>query len=88
MTLAPLPYYEASIDVMQEIVQAVNNWPPMNSQHEAFAVLMEEVDELWDCVRIKQKNRDLAKARNEAIQVAATAIRFAVEVCTEERGRK
>jgi hypothetical protein len=71
-----------------EVAKATSAWPPMNSAHEAYAVMLEEVDELWAHVKTKQKSRDLAAMRKEAIQVAAMAIRFAAEVCTEERGRK
>lgn len=74
--------------VEAEVDKAVQNWHPMNSAHEAFAVLKEEVDELWDHVKTNQKRRDLGAMKKEAIQVAAMAIRFAVEVCSEERGRK
>jgi hypothetical protein len=63
-------------------------WGVHNSAHEAYAVLLEEVDELWDHVKTKQDNRSLIEMRKEAIQVAAMALRFAVEVCDEERGRK
>jgi hypothetical protein len=63
-------------------------WPPMNSAHEGYGVLLEEVDELFAHVKTKQKNRDLAKMRAEAIQVAAMALRFAHDVCNEERGRR
>ncbi len=74
--------------VAKEVLAAQAQWPPMNSAHEAFAVMAEEVDELWQHVKAKQGNRDLAAMRREAIQVAAMAVRFAIEVCTEERGRK
>lgn len=75
-------------DVKEEVVEATMTWPPMNSAHEAFAILAEEVDELWDHVKTNQKKRDLEAMRKEAIQVAAMAVRFAAEVCGEERGRK
>ncbi len=75
-------------EVRLEIEKARTAWPPFNSAHEGFGVLSEEVDELWDEVKIKQKNRDLGKMRKEAIQVAAMAIRFADEVCDEINGRK
>lgn len=42
------------------------------SAHEGYAILKEEVDELWDAVRAD----DLDHAAMEAVQVAAMAIRF------------
>ena len=71
-----------------EVETAKQNWPPFNSAHEGFAILMEECDELWDHVRTNQKKRKLDEMQKEAIQVAAMAIRFATEVCSEEAGRK
>lgn len=67
---------------------AAATWPAFNSAHEGFAILAEEVDELWDHVKTNQKRRDIAAMRKEALQVAAMAVRFAIEVCNEERGRK
>lgn len=75
-------------EVCDEVSTAMDNWPAMNSAHEAYGVLLEETDELWDHVKTNQKRRDLVAMRKEAIQVAAMAIRFAVEVCNEETGRK
>ena len=82
---------EINITMMQikdEVDKAKRNWPPFNSAHEGFAVLLEEVDELKDHVWTKQSNRDLNEMKKEAIQVAAMAIRFATEICSEEKGRK
>lgn len=75
-------------DMRQELNQAMKNWPAYNSAHEGLAVLQEEVHELAMHVYTKQKNRDLDAMKKEALQVAAVAIRFAAEVCTEERGRR
>lgn len=74
--------------VQHELKTAMTNWPAFNSAHEGFAVLKEEVDELWDHVKTNQKRRDLVAMKKEAIQVAAMALRFACEVCGEETGRK
>lgn len=82
------PMSKAIGEARCELDNAFSNWPAFNSAHEGFAVLMEEVDELWDHVKTNQKRRDLVKMRKEAIQVAAMAMRFAIEVCNEERGRK
>lgn len=56
-------------------------WPAMNSAHEGYAVLAEEVDELWDHVKVKQGERDIPEMTYEAVQVAAMALRFIVDVC-------
>lgn len=53
----------------------------MNSAHEGYAVLAEEVDELWDHVKVKQGKRDIPEMTYEAVQVAAMALRFIVDVC-------
>lgn len=81
-------FRNALSDVENELIDAILDWPEFNSAHEGFAVLKEEVDELWDQVKINQKKRDLEKMRSEAIQVAAMALRFAIEVCNEDVGRK
>lgn len=75
-------------EVRGEVARASRLWPRFNSAHEAFAVLDEERDELWSHVKTKQSLRDLEDMRNEAIQVAAMAVRFAAEVCDAETGRK
>ncbi len=76
------------MEAYREATKASDNWPPMNSAHEGYGVLLEEVDELWDQVKINQKRRDIAKMRSEAIQVAAMALRFAFDVCDSGRGNK
>lgn len=88
MNLQTPTIHEVLAAVRAEVERASQMWPPFNSAHEGFAVLHEEVDELWDHVKVNQKRRDLAAMRKEAIQAAAMAVRFALEVCDEERGRK
>lgn len=50
------------------------------NQHEAYAVILEEVDELWDEIKKNQKNYDLDAQRKEAKQAAAMLIRLLVEL--------
>ena len=71
-----------------EATRAAGKWPPFNSAHEGFAILLEEIDELKDHVWRNQKSRDIAAMRQEAIQVAAMALRFIADVCNEEVGRR
>lgn len=50
---------------------------PMQSMHEGYAVLKEEVDELWDAI----KADDYEAAQEEVTQVGAMALRFLVDLC-------
>lgn len=76
-------------EVAEEVHRAHRLHPrPFNSPHEGFAIIMEEVDELKAHVWMKQKDRSLRDMRKEAIEVAAMALRFALEVCDEEVGRR
>lgn len=52
----------------------------MASTHEGFALIAEELDELWDEVKRKQNRQRPTKLRKEAIHTAAIAIWFAMEV--------
>ncbi len=81
------PTGKAIEDTLTELNRAMKVFVrPFASAHEGFAILKEEVDELWEDVRMNQlsdpeyRNRCM---RKEAIQVAAMAIRFVVEVCDD-----
>ncbi len=65
-----------------EYRRAKEIFPPFNSAHEGFAVLKEEVDELWQEVKHGENPADL---KAEAIQVGAMAMRFLVDVCGKEK---
>lgn len=67
-----------------ELSTATVKYPPMASAHEGYAVLLEEVDELWHEVKCRPAARSRARMRAEAIQVAAMAIRFVLDVCKKE----
>lgn len=66
-------------DVMSEYYKAVNKYGKFNSLHEGYAVIKEEVDELWDEIKGQQRNSHVYL---EAKHVAAMAIRFMME-CVE-----
>ncbi len=71
--------------VLHEVLRAKAKFLPFNSAHEGYAVLLEEVDELWDEVKKNQRVRDKAHMRKEAIQCAAMAVRFVLDVCDQVR---
>lgn len=76
-------------EVRDEVIRAKTLWPDnFHNAHEGYAIILEELDEMWDHVKTNQESRDLAAMRKEAIQVAAMAVRFAAEVCDEVNGRK
>lgn len=62
-------------EVLDELAAATRKFGPFASAHEGYAILKEEVDELWQEVKHGTKK----KALEEAIQVAAMAIRFVMD---------
>lgn len=70
-------------EVGEELDRALTKYARLNSAHEGWAVIYEEVEELLDEVTRKLKKRRPSKMRREAIQIAAMAVRFAMEVCND-----
>jgi len=70
-------------DVSEELDRALRKFGKFHNAHEGIAVIMEEVDELKLEVWRRQKKRRPARMRKEAIQVAAMAMRFAMECCND-----
>lgn len=63
-------------EIGAEFLRARGKFNPMRGPHEGYAVILEELDELWDAV----KRNDNAHARKEAKQVAAMALAFMLEI--------
>lgn len=74
-------YSRVRDDVSKELDRALRKFKRFNSAHEGYAVILEEVRELEREVFKKQKKRKNGKMRQEAIQIAAMAQRFILEVC-------
>lgn len=68
--------------VKDELDRALAQHPSFNSCHEGYAVLLEEVDELWD--EIKKDQGSTHRGASEAVQVAAMALRYLINTCDEE----
>lgn len=72
-------------NVILELRAAELTFPPMASYHEGFAILWEEVDELWEQIRTRDSTpgRD-ARIRGEATQVCAMALRLLQDLCSKD----
>lgn len=70
---------ELLLEIEMELDRARAKHIKFPSTHHGYAVLAEEVDELWDHVRLKEP--DTSQMRRECIQIAAMAIRFIEDVC-------
>lgn len=70
----------AVTQVVRELDRARQVHPEaFHSTHEGYAVLLEELDELWEEIRRKQPVP--ARVREEAVQVAAMALKFLIDCC-------
>ena len=69
---------DAVAEIQNEYQEAIKKFSTFNSQHEGFAVLREEVDELWDNIKA---NTEIKLIKAEAIQVGAMAMRFLTDCC-------
>ena len=70
---------EVADDIVFEYNTARSMHRAMASTHEGYAVIKEELDELWD--EIRKKHPSKALMRREAVQVGAMALAFIREVC-------
>jgi len=76
-----------SQEIYEEMADASSKFPKFASEHEGYAILLEEVDELWEAVKLNKKRHperyDLM--RKECIQVGAMALRFLHDMEIRER---
>ena len=69
-------------EIGNEAIRAYTIHGPYASYHEAYAVLLEEVDEMWDEIKKRNPNKDAI--RLEAIQIGAVIIRMIYELLGED----
>lgn len=75
-----LERFAFDVRVENEFVRAVKANDRFNSSHEAYAVILEEVDELWDEIRKKPSERSRDNMLTELVQIAAMCRRMAVDL--------
>ena len=67
-------------EIEEELYRALRKFPPFASPHEGWAIIKEEEEELWDEIKRQHDVRSGNKMRREAIQVAAMAVRFVLDL--------
>lgn len=67
-------------EVERELRRAITLFGPFRCGHEGWAVIREEVDELWDEIKNNKREDHVARQRKEAIQIAAMALRYVVDL--------
>jgi len=69
--------------IREEFEKAREEFPPFHSNHEGYAVIKEELDELWYEIRTHPGGPFSCDERieREAVQVAAMALRFLIDRC-------
>ena len=60
-------------EIKKELDSANNKFPQFKSTHEAYAVILEELDEFWD--EVKKKNPDYKNMKTELVQISAMCIK-------------
>jgi hypothetical protein len=67
--------HETARAIEEELVSSDRHGSTFHSLHEAYAVLLEEVEEVWDIAKQKRRLRSKGELRKELIQIAAMAIK-------------
>jgi len=67
------------LEIAASLAKAEAKHAPMRGHHEGYAVILEELDELWS--EVKRQMLDPAKLRKEALHVAAMGARFVKDGC-------
>ena len=70
------------VEVGEQLAKAEKKHSSMRGAHEGYAVILEELDELW--AEVKRQQIDHAQMRKEALHIAAMALRFVKDVCDPE----
>lgn len=62
-------------EIHSELIRSNKLHPQFKSLHEAYAVILEEVDEFWDEVKKKDVIRDKENIKSELIQICAMCVK-------------
>lgn len=77
----PAEVSQAVNEVYAELQRTTALYGPFASTHEGYAIIKEELDELWEVIRLHGQPPEAL--RREATQVAAMALRFMLDLTGE-----
>lgn len=77
--------WRAVAQVLRELREAEERFPPFRSPHEGISIIREEFEELWAEVKANKSNPGIDPERREAMRkeathLAAMAVRFLVDL--------
>lgn len=72
---------EALKQIEEEFYRASDLYPDLHSNHEGYAVIKEEIDELWDAIKKSKDVKGNNHIRHELIQIGAMAVRYLNNLC-------
>lgn len=75
-----------AMEIADEVERAERKHAPLNSPHEAWSVIFEELEELREHVR--EDTGRSREARKEAIQTAAMGLRYVLNLCEADSYRQ
>lgn len=61
--------------VMEELQRAKRHGETFSSLHEAYAVILEELDEIWDITRQKRRERSRDDLFKELVQLTTMCVK-------------
>lgn len=67
-------------NLQDEYKRAIDQHGHFHSLHEAYGVILEEVDEFWDEVKKRRGERNLENLKKELIQIAAMCQKLTVDI--------
>lgn len=69
-----------------ELRRARERFPAMASAHEGYAVILEELDELWEIIKNSQR-KNYVDLRKETVQLGAMVLGFLIEIVDADNRR-
>lgn len=76
----PLTRDEILKAISDEVERAKRHGEKFASLHEGYAVILEEIDEVWDITRQKRRDRSALEIQKEFIQIGAMAVKALLSI--------